>query len=98
MNAFEDFVLSICHVDAGSTYNVFPDEALLLGTLRVYKMEIKEKVVERIKEIAESVARAHGCGVEFNITDKYPVVENHAEQAAAVLRVAEESMGREWSI
>jgi len=40
---------------------VFPDTALLQGTIRYFNEEVKEKVLGRIQEVCENVARAHGC-------------------------------------
>lgn len=97
INAFEDFVLTICHVDAGSTYNVFPDEAVMLGTIRVYNEAVKEKVIERIGEIAESVAKAHGCKAELESLQGYPVLVNCPAETQSVLKVAREQFGEEWS-
>lgn len=35
----ENCVFSITKFDAGYTYNVFPDEATILGTIRTYNMQ-----------------------------------------------------------
>lgn len=32
----ENFVFTICKFQSGFTYNVFPDEAILSGTIRAY--------------------------------------------------------------
>lgn len=77
-------MFTICHVDAGHTYNVFPDSARLLGTLRVFNDSVKEITMRRIREIAEQTAQAHGCTAEVNYIDKYPVVWNHEKPALKV--------------
>ena len=47
----KNIVFSICKIESGYTYNVFPDEAIMQGTIRSYDEEILEKMKDRIKLI-----------------------------------------------
>jgi len=40
----ERFVLTICTIHAGTAKNVFPDECVMEGTMRVYTVDIVEKL------------------------------------------------------
>ena len=75
----DNVVFSICAIDSGSTFNVFPDTAFLKGTIRSYREEPKEKMIQRVKEIARDVSAAFDCTAAVKIWDKYPAVINHEE-------------------
>jgi len=49
LDSKENVVFSICHVQSGHTYNVFPDEAFMEGTVRSYNEEVLKVVEEKIK-------------------------------------------------
>ena len=88
-DAFEPAVLSITHVQAGSTWNVVPQEALLEGTLRTLDPALRRDMQKRLPAMAEHIAQAHGCGAEFSwIIGPGPVIndEGLCREAAAVAR------------
>lgn len=89
----ENIVFSICFVDSGSTYNVFPDKARIGGTIRSYDQATKQKMIDSITKIAKDVASAHDCTADVNIWDKYPAVINHADQTNHIIRLAKEHFG-----
>ena len=72
----ENFVLSISSFQAGSAFNVIPDYATLMGTLRTYNPKVIESVKSKIVQITRSTASAFGCKVEFEFNDKYPPTVN----------------------
>lgn len=48
ISAFETFVFTVCCLQAGTINNVFPDTAVLKGSIRFYSNEVGEKVKKRI--------------------------------------------------
>ena len=86
-------VVSITQIHAGTTDNVIPGRASLQGTIRSFEPSATERVLERVREITESTAKAHGCSAELTLTSGYPVLINDAECAAAVRRVAQTVVG-----
>jgi metal-dependent amidase/aminoacylase/carboxypeptidase family protein len=89
----DNIVLSITHIEAGTTYNVFPDEAFIEGSIRSYEPEALEKTKSKITQIATSVAEAHGCKAIVDLKDDVPSVVNHKEQADHVIRICKENFG-----
>ncbi len=65
-DAFEPAVLSVTHVEAGSTWNVVPEEALIEGTLRTLNQALRRQMHERVRLMADCVAQAHGCRAAFS--------------------------------
>jgi hippurate hydrolase len=69
-------VLSITQINAGSAYNIIPDEVVMKGTLRTLSEATRLKAREGLTRIAELVALAHDCVAEVVIDDGYPVTMN----------------------
>jgi len=63
------------------------------GTLRTYNADVRIKVCERIKVIAESTAIAHDCEAEVDINTMYPATVNHTLGYEVCKRVATRGFG-----
>lgn len=70
----EEAVLTIGQLTAGETANVIPERAVLQGTLRTFKKEIRERLVHRIWEVAEGVAKTYRCQMEYEVLSACPGV------------------------
>lgn len=73
----ENAIFSICHVQAGTTNNVFPDTVLIRGTIRTYTEEALRVIKTRTREICEGMGNAFECEVDVTIKELYPSVVNH---------------------
>jgi amidohydrolase len=90
----DSVVVSITKVDAGTAYNIIPDTAKLLGTLRTLKMETREFAIKRIEEIVTHVASAFGASATISWDEKaYPVTFNDADAVARWRTVLGSSFG-----
>ena len=90
VNPLDSAVLSVCVVDAGTAFNIIPQRAVLSGTIRSFKPEVRELVNARFMEIVNGVASAMGCEAEIEITEvTFPVV-NAPEVAHIVADVVRE--------
>ncbi|MEO8374533.1 MAG: M20 family metallopeptidase [Sphingomonas bacterium] len=87
-------VLSITQINAGSAYNIVPDEVKLKGTLRTLSSATRSKAREGLTRIAEMIAAAHGCTAEVVIDDGYPVTMNDP-RALSLMRGVAEKLGGE---
>lgn len=58
-------VLTIGKFAAGAAANIIPDTAVLEGTLRTNNAQVREKIVKRIKEVAELTAAVYGGSVQM---------------------------------
>lgn len=57
----EEAVLTIGQLTAGKVANVIPEQAVLQGTLRTFKPELRKRLVERIREVSNGVAATYRC-------------------------------------
>ena len=85
-DAFSPAVLSVTHVQAGNTWNVIPEEALVEGTLRTLDEDLRRETRRRLDEMARAVAAAHGCAVQSDWQIGPPPVINDG----ALCRIARE--------
>jgi hippurate hydrolase len=95
VNVFDPAVLTIAKIEAGTTRNVIPETASLLGTVRTVSESTRERMLEGIRRVAEGVAAAHGAEVSVELIRGYPVTVNDAGFAGFVLDTARELLGEE---
>jgi len=93
VDVFDPAVVTVAHIEAGSTTNVIPETAFLEGTIRTLSAERRAEVVAAVRRVATHVAEAHGLTVEFDQAEGYPVTVNDAGAAATVLDTAAELLG-----
>jgi amidohydrolase len=94
-NPIDAAVLSITQIHAGSTTNVIPDQATLVGTVRTFTVEVLDLMEQRMRTIAEHTAAAFDAKVEFRFHRNYPPLINHAKETAFAVEVAKSIVGAE---
>lgn len=97
VSPFEFAVVSVTKFQAGTSFNIIPGDAELLGTVRTFKPNIRARVLQRMEEIVKSVNRGMGCNSEIEIFDVTPPVIN-ADRPAQVVRDAIREMMPEMTI
>ena len=76
LDAFDPAVVTIAHIDSGTTNNIIPEVAHMEGTIRAVSEETRESVHSSILRVASGVADAYGCTCEVDIVEGYPVTIN----------------------
>ncbi len=93
VDVFDPAVVTVAHIEAGSTNNVIPDSAFLEGTIRTLSAERRADVVASVQRVATHIAAAHGLTVDFHHEEGYPVTVNDDGVAAQVLENAAALLG-----
>ncbi|RYH09282.1 M20 aminoacylase family protein [Tropicimonas sp. IMCC6043] len=93
VNAFDNVVLSVTRIEAGSTSNVIPAEGLLAGTVRSFSKQAQALVKRRIGEICDGIAAAMAVEIVLDYHEEYPVTVNHPAETAFAVEVAREVAG-----
>jgi amidohydrolase len=93
VSVFDPAVLTIAKIEAGTTRNVIPETASLLGTVRTVSETTREQMLAGIRRVAEGVTAAHGAEVSVDLVRGYPVTVNDARFAGFVLDTARELLG-----
>jgi amidohydrolase len=82
-------VVTVGQFQAGVRYNIIPDTARLVGTIRTFSDEVQADIHARIKRIAEGIASGAGATVDVTITKNTPVTSNDAALTARMLPTLE---------
>lgn len=87
--AFDPIVLTTTKIEAGTTTNVIPEVANVLGTIRSTSEKSRALAHEGLDRLATKIGEAHEMEVEFEISQGYPVTVNEGaftEFAAQTVR------------
>jgi amidohydrolase len=79
----------------GDVFNAIPDQVDIRGTTRTFDPQMRDRVLQRMREIVQGVARAHGATAEVEISALSPAVINDPNVAEVVRSAAEATVGAE---
>jgi hippurate hydrolase len=94
-DVFDPIVLTCAKMTAGSTNNVIPECAEMLGTLRACSEFARESARKGIERVAKNIAAAHLCQATVKIDPGYPVTINDSEFVGFARGVVTELLGAE---
>jgi amidohydrolase len=86
-------VVTISRFNAGTAFNVIPDEAELNGTIRALSAERRAGALAGLERIARGIAAAHRCEVSFEYYGMTPCTTNTPELAVFVRDTANRALG-----
>ncbi|MEM7096586.1 MAG: M20 family metallopeptidase [Actinomycetota bacterium] len=86
-------VLTVAHLEAGTTNNIIPESAWMEGTIRTFDEKIRTRIKEGVERVATHTAAAHGCSCDVHVEEGYPVTVNNAEEVARADAVAHQLFG-----
>ena len=92
-DAFDPVVLTVTRVQAGTTHNVIPETAQVLGTYRTVSAKARAMVREGVERVARGIAAAHQVDAQVHVVPGYPVTVNDDAFAALARRVASDLIG-----
>lgn len=90
---FRPAVVTIGIIQAGTAFNIIPESAEMLGTMRAFSAEHRSTLVRRISEIAKGIATAMGGSCEVNVIDGCPPCVNDSKMTAIVHNAAVAAVG-----
>ncbi|RAT97265.1 M20 family metallopeptidase [Brevibacillus sp. Leaf182] len=93
VNPIEPAVISICRMEAGSTYNVIPNQAVLYGTLRAQSEKTRQLLARELKQKIEALCLAWGADGEVIVDWGTPPVVNDEQMSRFVADVVADQFG-----
>lgn len=90
LDPIDNAVLTVTKVEAGTAYNITPEVVTLRGTFRMFTLEVRDLLVERMSEMTEFVCRGMGCSATIEFDHQTLPVINDSAVAAQVSRVLSE--------
>jgi hippurate hydrolase len=95
VNPVEPAVLTVGEIEAGLAFNIIPETARLGGTVRTLDADLRERIPERMEELARGIAGGMRGDAELDYHFSYPVTRNDADAAEFALGVIGELFGEE---
>jgi hippurate hydrolase len=96
-DVFDPAVVTVGHLEAGTTDNVIPETALVHGTIRTLSAERRADMLASVQRVGEHVALAHDMTAQFVHVEGYPVTVNDAGVADQVTTTAAALVGEQAS-
>lgn len=90
ISAIDNAVVTIGSVRGGDAFNVIPDTVKIVGTVRTFKQEVKEKIHDIFKNEVEYTTKKRGASAEMKYQFGYPAVINHETEAEVIENAAKE--------
>jgi len=95
MPAFDPVVVTIARIQAGTTDNVIPESAAMLGTIRTLSAQNRAAVHAGLRTLAEGIAAAHGAIAHVEIEPGFPVTRCDPRAVALGRSVVTELYGEQ---
>jgi amidohydrolase len=95
IDVFDPAVVTVGHIKAGTTTNVIPETAEILGTIRAVSERTRRRVHDGVRRVADGIAAAHEAGAEVEVELGYPVTVNDLGYAGFASQVARDLLGSE---
>jgi amidohydrolase len=93
IDVFDPTIVTVTKITAGTTTNVIPETAEIIGTIRAISERTRAKVHDGIRRVAEGVAAAHEADVDVEVTLGYPVTVNGGDFTDFSMGVARDLIG-----
>ena len=92
-NAGEAVVVTIAQISSGTTYNVIPNSARMVGTMRTLSAANRARLRREIEQLATGIAAAHGLSATVTILEGFPVTICDPRAVAFGAQVVRELFG-----
>ncbi len=91
----ERLVVSVTQFIAGTTHNIIPEKAEIVGTVRSFNPELRKEVPGWIEQIVKGITTAHGATYQFSYEYGYRPVINDQKITKIVEETVREIFGEE---
>jgi len=92
---FNPSVVSISTINAGTAFNIIPEEVVMSGTVRAFTSEHREYLLRRIEEVTGGIAQSMNGSCEVEIHPGTPPCVNDPAMTELVQHVATAVVGKE---
>lgn len=98
LDPLKSVVISIGTINAGTKFNIIPDELNMSGTVRSFEPDVREYIKKRIEEIVKNVTKGSGGSYEFEYLYGVPAVINDIETTKKIRTILKKSIGEDCLI
>jgi len=72
-------VVSVTQIHTGTAFNVIPDEAVINGTFRTFRRDVRDRIEGRMRDMSASLCAAMECESVVEIQHYTEAVRNHPD-------------------
>ncbi|GGD39688.1 amidohydrolase [Muriicola marianensis] len=91
----EAAVITVGKIKSGVRFNIIPESAEMLGTIRTLDYGMKEKLNRRMMEMVPTIAKAYGGEATIEIRDATDITYNDPKLVSAMLPTLERVAGED---
>jgi len=91
----EGAVISVGSIHAGIRFNIIPESAQMIGTIRTLDEGMKQLIIRRIHEMAPQIAAAYGGTAEVTIQETAALTYNDPALTAVAVTSLNKALGKE---
>jgi len=88
-------VITVGKITSGVRFNIIPETAELIGTVRTLNPAMREHIIKRMTEMASDIAKAHGGKASMEWQNNTVVTYNDPALTAQMLPTLETAAGKE---
>ena len=91
----EAAVITVGKITAGTRFNIIPESAELIGTVRTLDPEMRAMIIKRMTEMSETIAKAYGGEATISFRNQTSITYNDPDLMAQVLPSLQKAAGEE---
>jgi amidohydrolase len=89
----EAAVISVGKIKSGLRFNIIPESAEIIGTIRTLDYDMQDLIEKRMNEMVPAIAEAFGGSAEIEITEMTDITYNDADLVAQMLPTLNTALG-----
>jgi len=93
IDTFAPAVVTVCKFNAGTAFNIIPDDAIFEGTVRTLDENVRLDIKNRMERIIKGVSASFNCTYEFSYNFEVSCLVNTPEIVENLLKAADDSLG-----
>lgn len=91
----EAAVITVGKITSGVRFNIIPESAEMIGTIRTLDYDMQDKISRRMKEMVPAIAKAYGGDASIEITSSTAITYNDPELVDQMLPTMRRVAGQE---
>lgn len=91
----EAAVITVGKITSGVRFNIIPESAELIGTVRSLDAEMKAKIIKRMTEMTETIAKAYGGEASIVFENFTSITYNDPDLTATMLPTLQKATGND---
>lgn len=93
--ATEPIVVSVCQINAGTAYNILPDEVHIVGSTRTFSEKTRKRLPKIMEDIVRGITETDDSTYRFRFVKGYASVVNDAALTSHCRNLIEKNFGHD---